>query len=91
MINFPKYSTLPKPWPSVLITWKSQALWCEKHTVDSMVRSFLLDDRKVFGLVDHHVLMDEIGSLGLPDLIVSWVAKASSGPPIADQDSHLSV
>ena len=43
-------------------------------TPDTMLRSLLSDDRKAFDLVDHHVLMDEIGRLGRPDCIVSWIA-----------------
>ena len=41
---------------------------------DTMVRALLLDYRKAFDLIDHHILLDKLGQLGLPRFIVSWVA-----------------
>ncbi len=41
---------------------------------DTMVRALLLDYRKAFDLIDHHILMSKLGQFGLPDFIVSWVA-----------------
>jgi hypothetical protein len=38
------------------------------------VRALLLDYRKAFDLIDHHVLMDKLQSLGLPQFILSWIA-----------------
>ena len=52
-----------------------------------MVRSLLLDDREVFDLVDHHLLMDEIGARPWPPWLDSILgSSASSEPPTAGQD-----
>ena len=40
---------------------------------DKMVRALLLDYRKAFDLIDHHILLRKLGQLGLPEFIVSWV------------------
>ena len=40
---------------------------------DQMVRALLLDYRKAFDLIDHHILLRKLGQLGLPEFIVSWV------------------
>ena len=43
------------------------------------VRALLLDYRKAFDLTDHHVLIDKLGSLNLPDFLHAWIAAFLQG------------
>ena len=40
---------------------------------DKMVRALLLDYRKAFDLIDHHILLRKLGQLRLLEFIVLWV------------------
>ena len=51
---------------------------------DKMIRALLLDYRKAFDLIDHGILMNKLGQLGLPGFIASCVA--ASRPP-AERES----
>ena len=39
-----------------------------------MVRTLLLDYRKAFDLIDHHVLLGKLEQVGLPVFMVSWIS-----------------
>ena len=39
----------------------------------ALVRLVLLDFRKAFNLIDHHILMEKLHSLALPPSIINWV------------------
>ena len=43
------------------------------------VRTLLLDYRKAFDLIDHHVLTDKLDSLNLPDFQHAWIAAFLQG------------
>ena len=46
---------------------------------DVAVRALLPDYRKAFDFIDHHVLIDKLLSLNLPDLLHSWIAAFLQG------------
>ncbi len=46
---------------------------------NTMIRAVLLDYRKAFDLIDHHILLQKLDNLGLPGFIVSWVAAFLQG------------
>jgi len=43
-------------------------------STNTMVRALLLDYRKAFDLIDHHVLLEKIKHLKLPSFVMSWIA-----------------
>ena len=40
---------------------------------NTMVRAILLDYRKAFDLIDHHILLEKLANFEFPTFIVSWV------------------
>ena len=45
----------------------------------SAIRILFLDFRKAFDLVDHNILMEKVVQLGLPDILIGWVASFLHG------------
>ena len=48
--------------------------WLEAvETTGRVVRVLMLDFRKAFDRVDHHILLTKLSNLGLPDFLVRWM------------------
>ncbi len=48
--------------------------WLEAvETTGSVVRVLMLDFRKAFDRVDHHILLTKLANLGLPDFLLKWM------------------
>ena len=57
--------------PYVWVGWKKIQT---PDTSNTVIRAVLLDYGKTFDLIDHHILIEKLYKLALPDFIISWAA-----------------
>ena len=69
-----QYGTVPKSSTThALISFVHNLAKAATDGDGALVRLVLLDFRKAFNLIDHHILMEKLLSLALPPSIINWV------------------